>query len=749
VGEGFFFLVKTEGVSSFTLQEFPFLARECANDSVIIMTIFRVVHALLPLSLLALIIWLAAWPSDAISYIFEGEDGGAGDRAGDFDVTLIRVIAITLSSTLIPLLRGPKDKQSTMILAVLYTALFAYALLTSCFRRQVTFILGSSVIVVCLIGLGYAADGFRSDNPASATATFLPETTGTDEELGDVNKKDSSESLNDDSLTSPLLPQQQQQEDEQQQRQQQQSKKSNNRRKATMRLLKLAAPQKMTLYAGCLVLLVRLPFSLSIPHFVASSLGHLSTSDYDAARDDVLYLLLCGTIDAMLDFWCVYLFGVANQRIIKTVRLTLFQKILGFEVGFFDKNKTGELISRLTADTTEMAGDLTWFFRFSIESIVRISGIVTYMLITSPKLGFVACTMIPIIAAINKRYGSWLHDNSKKVQSALAAANATATETLSCITTVISFAGEDYEYKKYNEKVEANFLLSVKQIFMQGVYYMVVSTFLINTIVQGSLLLAGGMMVKSGDLGLGVLIAFMLYQSQLQSEVLNLFQSYTSLVKSSGAGDKVFQLIDRKSLPPATASAGTTPLQNATAGFTQAEDTIEFKDLSFSYPSRPNQLVLRNLSFKIPLGSTYAFVGSSGSGKSTIMSLMSRFYDPVAGSLMVEGTNLKEIDLKDWRRGIGIVTQDPVLFSGSIARNIAYGEEEGDIDYRRVEEAASLANAKNFIEGFEEKYETNVGERGVCLSGGQKQRIAIARSIYRKPRLLLLDEATSALDTER
>jgi len=451
----------------------------------------------------------------------------------------------------------------------------------------------------------------------------------------------------------------------------------------------------------------------------------------------------------MLDFWCVYLFGVANQRIIKTVRLTLFQKILGFEVGFFDKNKTGELISRLTADTTEMAGDLTWFFRFSIESIVRISGIVTYMLITSPKLGFVACTMIPIIAAINKRYGSWLHDNSKKVQSALAAANATATETLSCITTVISFAGEDYEYKKYNEKVEANFLLSVKQIFMQGVYYMVVSTFLINTIVQGSLLLAGGMMVKSGDLGLGVLIAFMLYQSQLQSEVLNLFQSYTSLVKSSGAGDKVFQLIDRKSLPPATASAGTTPLQNATAGFTQAEDTIEFKDLSFSYPSRPNQLVLRNLSFKIPLGSTYAFVGSSGSGKSTIMSLMSRFYDPVAGSLMVEGTNLKEIDLKDWRRGIGIVTQDPVLFSGSIARNIAYGEEEGDIDYRRVEEAASLANAKNFIEGFEEKYETNVGERGVCLSGGQKQRIAIARSIYRKPRLLLLDEATSALDTER
>ena len=134
--------------------------------------------------------------------IFEGEDGGAGDRAGDFDVTLIRVIAITLSSTLIPLLRGPKDKQSTMILAVLYTALFAYALLTSCFRRQVTFILGSSVIVVCLIGLGYAADGFRSDNPASATATFLPETTGTDEELGDVNKKDSSESLNDDSLTS-------------------------------------------------------------------------------------------------------------------------------------------------------------------------------------------------------------------------------------------------------------------------------------------------------------------------------------------------------------------------------------------------------------------------------------------------------------------------------------------------------------------------------------------------------------------
>ena len=246
----------------------------------------------------------------------------------------------------------------------------------------------------------------------------------------------------------------------------------------------------------------------------------------------------------------MFLFGYANQRIVRGVRIDTFLSIIRQEVAFFDSTTSGELASRLNSDCGEMAGDLTWFFRFSIESIVRITGIVSYMLIRCPILGSCAITIIPVVALVNKLYGNWLNKNAREVQDALAAANQVAQETFSCIRTVIAFASEQQEYTKYKERIDHQFDLNVRQLYISGVYYMVISTFLINTVVQSTLLLVGTALIQRGSLTGEILLAFMLYQGQLQSETMNLFQSFTSLLKSSGAGDKVFSLLDRSPAAP-------------------------------------------------------------------------------------------------------------------------------------------------------------------------------------------------------
>jgi ABC-type multidrug transport system fused ATPase/permease subunit len=289
-----------------------------------------------------------------------------------------------------------------------------------------------------------------------------------------------------------------------------------------------------------------------------------------------------------------------------------------------------------------------------------------------------------------------------------------------------------------------------------------VSTFLINTVVQGTLLLIGTIMIQHGKLTGEVLLAFMLYQGQLQNETQNLFNSYTSLIKSSGAGDKVFALLDRRPRPPSVGDSRSVSDESPPEESEEQEQRshnydVQLKGVTFQYPSRPEATVLDALDLNIPKGKTVALVGESGCGKSTIINLLQRFYDPSAGGgVLIDGVNLKLLDLLSHRRHIGVVTQDPVLFCGTLRENIAFGcplptpgeattdDNEGDI----VERAARLANADSFIRQFPDGYETEIGERGVQLSGGQKQRIAIARAVIRNPSLLLLDEATSALDAE-
>jgi ABC-type multidrug transport system fused ATPase/permease subunit len=605
-----------------------------------------------------------------------------------------------------------------------------------------------------------------------------------------------------------------------QQQQQQQQDNTNTditRIQGTRRLLQVATQHSQIgyLHAGIIVLLIRLPFSLAMPHFVSTTLSALAQGDYSrAVHREILLLFAVGTIDALLDFWCIFLFGYVNIQLVQTVRTDLWSALLKQEVAFFDQQSSGSLSSRLQSDCSAMANDLTWFFRFSIESVVRILGITGYMIYRSPQLASCALCIIPVAAVINKVYGDWLAENAANVQDALSRANAAAQEALGNIRTVLAFAAEDWEWIKYTDRLQVHFDLVVKQLVWQGVYYMCVSTFLINTIVQGTLLWVGAYLIEHHDLTPQVLLAFMLYQSQLQNETLNLFQSYSSLIQSSGAGDKVFALLDRQPPPPATGAPPCTDIppppppsppilnsllstssdNNETASVTspsakstpsratrmhtassmqkmrpavtpsqkkksftvsvpEAPMIVQFSNVTFAYPTRPSHCVLDSFQLEVRLGQTVALVGSSGVGKSTVMHLLQRFYDPQEGHVFIEGVDLKYMDVKDHRRrNIGIVTQEPVLMDGTILENILYGcpgaLSHEDSWRAQAQEAAVMAHADGFIQSFPDKYDTPVGERGLHLSGGQKQRIALARALVKHPRILLLDEATSALDHE-
>ena len=521
----------------------------------------------------------------------------------------------------------------------------------------------------------------------------------------------------------------------------------------TARLLSLAIPHRRHLYLACFSLLIRLPFSLAIPHFVSTIIGALSRLDTHAVTVNLILLISCGTVDACLDFFCVYFFGMCQLCLLKEVRVSLFSRLMMMDLAFFDEKKVGETASVVNVDVAQMAAEMQWFFRFSIEATVRIVGIAVYMFIRSPVLAATSCTIIPVIALINKKYGDFLQANSKQVQAALASSGAIVHEMLSGIRTVISCRQERAAIGCFADAVETYFGLNQRNLVAQGLYYMVVSTFLVNTCIQATLLYVGGKLVMENDLKVEVLLAFMLYQGQLQEYTLQLFQSYTALRQSSGAGESVFAMLDRFIPDPGLGS----PKNIEKIDHTEAADlplsaSVSLQNVSFAYPSRPNDLVLDDMSLDIEDGSFVALVGDSGCGKSTICSLLERFYDTDQGAILFNGRNIKDFEVQEYRRHIALVAQEPILFSGSIYDNIAYALEDESLEpeetRRIIEEAATLSNAHPFIMSFEKGYDTLCGEGGASMSGGQKQRIAIARAIVQQPSLLIFDEATAALDNE-
>ncbi|XP_052801103.1 ABC-type oligopeptide transporter ABCB9-like [Mya arenaria] len=384
-----------------------------------------------------------------------------------------------------------------------------------------------------------------------------------------------------------------------------------------------------------------------------------------------------------------------------------------------------------------------------LRSVIKAGGVLFFMMKLSWQLTIVTLIGLPLIIGISNVYGKYYKVLAEKVQNSLAEANNVVEEDCSTMRTVRSFANEMGEVQRYADKLAETSKLNMKQGFTYSGYVVCSMWFELGLTV--AVLYYGGHLVTSGHLTGGTLISFILYQVQLGNCLNDIGIEYTGLMEAAGASEKVFEYIDRV---PAIHNHGTKqPAEHhhgdqSYQSCDQVQGHIEFQDVCFTYPSRPDVQVLKNLSFSVRPGEVIALVGCSGGGKTSCVNLLEHFYEPDSGQVLLEGRPIHTYDHSFLHRQVSLMGQEPVLYARTIEENIRYGLAEHEWTMSSVQEAAEMANAHKFISELKDGYNTQAGEKGVQMSGGQKQRIAIARALLRKPCVLLLDEATSALDAE-
>ncbi|CAJ0592093.1 unnamed protein product [Cylicocyclus nassatus] len=426
-------------------------------------------------------------------------------------------------------------------------------------------------------------------------------------------------------------------------------------------------------------------------------------------------------------------FAYATALVDRQIRMNLFRSLVHQEIAFFDITKCGEMVSRLTADCQTVAASVSVNLNVFLRNGVMLVGSIAFMFVLSWRLCLVTFIMVPLLGFITKWYGSYYDKLSEKTQTLIADANQIAEEVLSTMRTVRSFACERREADRFESKLGATLRMNKKKaIAYMG--YAWNNEFCENAILV-AVLYYGGHPVMSNMMTADQLITFLLYQIQLGENLYSIGYVMTGLMECVGASRKVFEYMLRV---PAIENDGKEepPLQGH----------VEFKDVHFTYPSRPNNPALKDLDLVIQAGRTTALVGPSGGGKSSIVALLQHFYEPDAGTITIDGVNVRDISHMYFHHKIAMVAQEPVLYNGSVRYNILYG-----CDWATEEDmlrAAHTANVHNFVMELEKGYDTDCGDKGLQMSGGQKQRIAIARALVRNPVLLILDEATSALDAE-
>jgi ABC transporter fused permease/ATP-binding protein len=428
------------------------------------------------------------------------------------------------------------------------------------------------------------------------------------------------------------------------------------------------------------------------------------------------------------------LFSNAGERVVAKLRGDLFASLMSQEIAFYDSQKTGELTNRLSADTTVLQNTVSANISMALRNFVAVGGGMIFLFLTSPQLTALMLAIVPPVALGAVFYGRKVRKLSKDVQDALAKSSDVAEESLSGIRTVRSFAAEATELKRYRTAVSGSLALAFHRIRLSATFIGAAS-FAVG--IAGVVVFwFGARMVIQRELTSGTLIVFLMYTVMVATSLGALSELWADFNRAAGAAERVFDLLERK--PLITSGAGRM--------LPQLEGRVSWENVDFAYPTRLDMPVLRGFDLTLKPGEVVALVGPSGAGKSTIASLLYRLYDPQKGRVLLDGVPLSELD-QDWlRQQIGVVAQEPLLFSTTVAENIRYGRPTATDD--EIEAAARMANAHSFVSSFPEGYKTLVGERGVQLSGGQKQRVAIARAVLKNPKLLILDEATSALDAE-
>ena len=506
-------------------------------------------------------------------------------------------------------------------------------------------------------------------------------------------------------------------------------------------LIPRVRPHARALSLALVCLLASASIALAFPQIVRHLLDAAFISgDSSLLNRIAASLLFLFALQGLLNFVQVYLLTSTAERVIAKLRQDLFAHLIHLSPGFFTERRTGELTSRLSNDTTVLQGVLnTNLSEFARQSLLLIGGIVLLTL-THPRLTTTTLAVVPIVVGAAFIFGRALRRASTGVQDRIAEATGTAEEAFAQIRTVQSFTGEGEEVRKYESHLTSVVAAAIRRARIRATFFGVITFCGFGGVV--AVLWQGGRLVLEGSLTAGALVSFLLYAIFVAGAVGSLASLFGAYQEAVGAAKRVFDLLSTQ--PTVTDSPDAKPMHG------KARGEVALENVSFSYaPHLPE--VLHGVSLRIGPGEVVALVGPSGAGKTTIASLLPRFWDVSDGSVTFDGVDVRELKLADLRRAIGIVPQEPTLFSGTIRENIAYagiGADGALPSDEAIRAAAAAAHAEEFISRLPQGYETPVGERGIKLSGGQRQRLAIARVFLKNPALVLLDEATSSLDNE-
>jgi ATP-binding cassette, subfamily B, bacterial len=554
-----------------------------------------------------------------------------------------------------------------------------------------------------------------------------------------------------------------------------------------LKIFRFTLPYKGTFFIGFIFLILSQITSMSIPLLMGQMVGaivtpqkavsqgitniptngisqkiqhflHLDSTQLTLNSVTTLFVILL-ILQAAFSFIRVYTFTMVSEQSMRDLRKTLYTKIITLPIPFFEKNRVGELMSRITTDITQLQDVLSITLAEFFRQIFTLVGGIILITFLSSKLTMFMLMTFPFLVVAAIIFGRFIRKNSKKVQDELASTNIIVEETLQSINVVKAFTNESLEVKRYSSSVQKVVDYALKAATYRGGFISFIIFVLFGGIV--GVVWYGGNLVLQGELAFKDLFTFIIYTGFIGGSVGGLGDMYAQIQKTVGASERILEILDEKSEVSVESSESSVKItgthsqttagevrssSNLTTHSSQLTAKISYKNVAFSYPSRPDMEVLRNINLEVKSGEKVGLVGYSGAGKSTIVQLLMRYYKLSGGQILVDGKNINEYDLTELRKNIAIVPQEVMLFGGTIYENIAYGNPQASEN--EVVEAARKANALEFIESFPERFQTIVGERGVKLSGGQRQRVAIARAILKDPAILVLDEATSALDSE-
>lgn len=500
------------------------------------------------------------------------------------------------------------------------------------------------------------------------------------------------------------------------------------------RLLRFLKPYRFRMVIALILLVMTTGLGLVFPLILASLLDVvLNTADLDELNQITFLLLGVFTLQAILGVVQRFNLAYVGERVVIDLRSTLFDRLAVQSLNFYNNNRTGDLLSRISSDTESLRGVLTNDVLRLVSNTLTLFGALTLMAILNYRLMLFIVAMVPVVVLTGFFFGRVVRNLSNQRQKAKAESTVVVEEVVSSIRIVKSFAREDYERGRFGAAQDNLLNIAMRLVTVQSIF----SPFM-SFLGFGSLAIFfwfGGREVLNGNMEASNLVAFIFYGTSVAGALGTFISIYSNFMSALGATFRIFQIIDET--PTVEDAPDATPLPTI-------RGDIQITDVSFHYDEA--MPVLRDINLHIQPGEAVALVGHSGAGKTTLFNLIPRFFDPVSGTISVDGIDLRTVTQASLRAQIGIVPQDTQLFGGSIRQNIMYGRLDATEDEMMA--AAKAANAHDFVVQFPDGYDTIVGERGVKLSGGQRQRVAIARAVLKDPRILLLDEATSSLDSE-